>query len=49
MIVLESRPSSVITEENNITVRRLIEENRRITFGEIRGHLWIGVSQIQKI
>lgn len=45
----EGRPSTAVTEENVAAVRRLIEENRRITYDEIRGQLGIGMSQIQKI
>ncbi|GBP71767.1 hypothetical protein EVAR_58864_1 [Eumeta japonica] len=39
--ICESRPSTTITEENATTVRQLIEENRRIIYEEIRGHLEI--------
>lgn len=45
----EGRPSTAVTEENVAAIRRLIEENRRITYDEIRGQLGIGMSQIQKI
>lgn len=47
--IREGRPSTATTEENVATVRLLIEENRRITYEEIRGHLGIGMSQIHKI
>ncbi|GBP61645.1 Histone-lysine N-methyltransferase SETMAR [Eumeta japonica] len=47
--ISEVRPSTAITEENDATVRHLIEENWHITYEEIRGRLEIGMSQIQKI
>lgn len=40
----ESQPSFAITEENVITIRQLIKENRLITYEEMLGHLGIGMS-----
>ncbi|GBP45753.1 hypothetical protein EVAR_76058_1 [Eumeta japonica] len=42
--IREGRPSTAITGENVATVRRLIEENRRISYEEIRGHLGIDLA-----
>ncbi|GBP26641.1 hypothetical protein EVAR_18278_1 [Eumeta japonica] len=39
--IRESQPLIAVTEENVATVRQLIEENRRITYEEIREHLGI--------
>ncbi|GBP22964.1 Histone-lysine N-methyltransferase SETMAR [Eumeta japonica] len=40
--IREGRPSTAFTAENVATVRRSIEENRRITYEELRRHLGIG-------
>ncbi|GBP86379.1 hypothetical protein EVAR_59944_1 [Eumeta japonica] len=39
-------PPIAITEENVATVKQFIDENRRITYEEIRGHLGIGEAVI---
>jgi len=42
-------PKTAITQENIDAVQKLIEEDRHVTYDEIRTSLGIGMSQIQKI
>lgn len=43
------RPATAVTEETIAAVRKLIEEDNRVTVRFIRASLGIGISQIQKI
>ncbi|GBP92464.1 hypothetical protein EVAR_34356_1 [Eumeta japonica] len=48
-LVAQGRPSTAITEENVTTVRQSIEENRRVTYKDMRGHLGIGGGELTKL
>lgn len=47
--VREGRPKSAVTQENVDVVRRMINEDRHVTYREIQECLGIGMSQIQII
>ena len=45
----QGRPKTAVTQENVDAVRKLIEEDRHVTYREIQATLDIGMSQIQII
>ncbi|KAL0869565.1 hypothetical protein ABMA27_005831 [Loxostege sticticalis] len=45
----QGRPKTSVTQENVDVVRKLIEEDRHVTYREIQATLDIGMSQIQII
>lgn len=45
----EGRPATAVTAENIARAKRMIEDDRSVTYAEIGSSLGIGVSQVQKI